>query len=412
MNPSDFKIDTGCPQCGAPVILDESDHMVQCGFCRTRHIILTHPFACYALAPLLKAPGNAQWIHVPYWRFRGMVFAATSFPMKMRVADHSLPAVESDGWPASLGLRPQARPLKFIRPDMTGLFLKPERSRGDMIREMTGNGPDMFHIGERLSLIFMPFYRHGNLVCDGLTGNALDPGPSLPDGPGAPPPCRLSFVPCLCPDCGWDLEGRNTSLVLSCQHCRAFWLIHQNRLNRIRPAFSVTGPDTALMLPFWRLRVGFGNLGLDTFAHLIRQANLPLVIQPRHQIQPLFFDIPAFSLSPKLFLRLGKQMTLARVAPDRAVPDGEAPTRSGRSSGPPLYPVHLPLDEAVEATRPVLLELAVRKKELAEALGQEKISLIGYKLMYMAFIALGNDYVQGTAGTGLPKKALAEVFES
>ncbi|HAR49918.1 MAG TPA: hypothetical protein DCR81_07460, partial [Smithella sp.] len=36
VNGSNFQIEQQCPQCGAPIILDEADRILSCKFCRTR----------------------------------------------------------------------------------------------------------------------------------------------------------------------------------------------------------------------------------------------------------------------------------------------------------------------------------------------------------------------------------------
>ena len=397
MNNFNFKIDMHCPRCGAPVVLDETECIVQCGFCKTRHVLHTDPFPCYYLEPGgLDRPNLAKLLYVPYWRFRGMEFSFKGSEPVCRVMDHSCPAVDTIGLPVSLGLRTQTRPLKFIRKGIEGSFTAPKIPKKEGIRKMSGDDGERTYIGEILSLIFMPFYQDRDRIVDGLSGQALDMKASDLVADKKSPGHPLSFTPCLCPDCGWDLLGRTSSLVLSCKNCTSFWLIREKKLNRISAVFSDTGPDMELLMPFWRIQVGFASATWSTHADLMRLANVPKVITEEQEKQPLCFYIPAFKIAPKLFLRLAKQITLSEIKPGQGekIPTAE------------IHPVDLSLDEGVQAVLPVLTAMVVRKKEILDALKKEKLTLTSFSLAYFSFQASGNDYVQDETGIGLPKTAL------
>ncbi len=218
-----------------------------------------------------------------------------------RVMDHSCPAVDQAGLPVSLGLLTQTRPLKFIGKGIEGSFAAPDISRKTVLDRMSGEDRDRVYIGETLSMIFMPFFRDRGRRVDGLSGKTLDS--QLPDlaADKKSPEYPLSFTPCLCPDCGWDLDGRTDSLVLSCKNCTSFWLIREKKLTRISAIFSRPGPGTAVLLPFWRFRVGFSRGKWSTHAYLMRLANVPRVVTKAKEEQPLSFHIPAFKIAPKLF---------------------------------------------------------------------------------------------------------------
>jgi len=385
-----------CPRCGAPVGLDETECIVQCGFCKTRHVLHTEPFPSYYLEPGPDRPQAAELLYVPYWRLRGMEFRFNGPEPVCRVMDHSCPAVDGTGLPVSLGLRTQTQPLKFIRKGLEGIFTAPDISKQAALDQMSGANGDKTYIGEILSLIFMPFYRDRSRMVDGLSGQVLDIAmPDLASDKTFPfhPP---SFTPCLCPDCGWDLEGRTDSLVLSCKNCTSFRLIREKTLNRISAVFSETGPDPAVLLPFWRLQVSFSRATWSTHADLMRLANVPRQVTQDQEKQALEFYIPAFRIAPKLFLRLAKQITLSTPALGQAE---KIPKTA-------LYPVTLSLDEGIQAVLPVLRTLVVQKKEPLEILKTEKLTLTAFSLAYLSFQALGNDYVQEGTGLGLPKNAL------
>jgi hypothetical protein len=310
--------------------------------------------------------------------------------------DHSFPAVDQEGLPVSLGLRTQTRPLKFIRRGLEGAFTTPDISRQAALDQISGGDGDKTYIGEILSLIFMPFFRNNGKMVDGLSGQALDmPMPDCVSGRKSPDH-PLSFTPCLCPDCGWDLTGRTDSLVLSCKNCTSFWLIREEKLNRVSATFAEEGPKTIILLPFWQLQVSFNRATWSTQADLMRLANVPRQITQDQEKQVLEFYIPAFRISPKLFLRLAKQITLSGISLGRV----------GKIPGAELYPVDLPLEEGVQAVLPVLRTLAAQRKEVLEVLKTEKLGLTAFGLAYLPFLSSGNDYVQDELGIGFQKNAL------
>ena len=385
-----------CPRCGAPVVLDETECIVQCSFCKIRHILHTDPFPCYYLEPGPDRPQPSELLYVPYWRLRGMEFRFNGPEPVCRVMDHSCPAVDRTGLPVSLGLRTQTRPLKFIRKGLEGIFTAPDISKQAALDQMSGGDGDRTYIGEILSLIFMPFYRDRSRMVDGLSGQALDI--AMPDlsADKTFPAHPLSFTPCLCPDCGWDLDGRTNSLVLSCKNCTSFWLTREKKLNRLSAVFSGIESDPAFLLPFWRLQVGFSRATWSTHADLMRLANVPRQVTKDQEKQAMEIYIPAFRITPKIFLRLSKQITLSKIALGQV----EKTPKTG------LYPVVLSLDEGVQAVLPVLRTLVVQKKETLEILKTEKLTLTAFSLAYLSFQASGNDYVQGEAGIGFQKNAL------
>ena len=393
-----------CPRCGAPVVLDETECIVQCAFCKTRHILHTDPFPCYYLEPGPEAPQGHETLYVPYWRFKGMEFSMEEFSPGFRVIDHSCPAVNKKGLPPSLGLRPQTRPLKFIQKDTEGVVLPPEISGKTALKQMAGGGDDKVYIGETLSLVFMPFYRNSGVICDGLSGNPLllcsMPSTDLPTDKKSPDH-HLSFTPCLCPDCGWDLKGRTDSLVIHCSNCATFWLIRNKKLNRLETHFADSGMDTKILMPFWRLKVEFNLLTCSTYAHLIKIANIPKVVQEEHEKQPLYFYIPAFKINPKLFLRIAKQMTLAQISPAPAAKPTEIE----------FHPTDLPLDEGAQAVFPALAEMAGHRKETINSLKKEKLKIHAFSLIYISFQESGSEYIQKEMGISLPKNALQKGFK-
>ena len=70
-----------------------------------------------------SAPAGKDLVYLPYWRFKGMLFACNPQGVNHKFIDVSHQAVESDYIPHSVGLRSQALKLKFVTPETEGRFL-------------------------------------------------------------------------------------------------------------------------------------------------------------------------------------------------------------------------------------------------------------------------------------------------
>ena len=397
MNNYNFQIELECPQCGAPLVLDETECIIQCNFCRTRHILQSFPYPCYYIAPGLDDKySGLQVAYVPYWRFKGLEFTLGGPQSNFRIIDHSYLAVDKNGLPASLGLRSQTQKLKFIQKGITGSFLPPAITRKDILQKIAGKGDQKAYIGEILSLIFMPVYQDADMAYDGLSGKKIAIHPSDLLANKQSPAIRLDFIPALCPNCGWDLKGKTDSFVLSCNNCTNFWIVHNKKLNKITPLFYGLGQKTDILLPFWQFQIESKTLNCSTHAHLITMANLSKVPRKTDEIKPLYFYVPAFKINPKLFLRIGGQTTLAQIEPTKIT---KLPTTD-------LHPANLSLDEGFQAVLPLLLDLCTHKKETWNLLRKEKPKLISFHLVYLSFQTAGNELIQDNLGFALPANTL------
>jgi hypothetical protein len=420
-----FQIDMQCPQCGAPVVLNETEYIIQCSFCRTCNIIHTHPYPCYYMEPRQKKYSSLKIAYVPYWRFKGLEFTLGKNTPRFRVIDNSYLAVHKTLMPPSMGLRAQTQKLKFLHKGITGSFLPPAISRKEILQQIGGSGDKKVHIGEILSLIFMPFYQDRDVIYDGLTGKSVSMHPSDPvlnlalnlAANKKSPAYNLKFTPSICPNCGWDLKGETDSLVLHCNNCMSFWMIRNNlkvtrkKLNRLKAMFFDSKSDMHIQIPFWRLQIEFSNLECSTYAHLTKIANIPRIVKSPKSIQPnnikkdeqqiLYFYIPAFKLNPKLFLRIGKQVTLAGIEPPMI-----EPSRTDNIPQGMFHPVDLPVEEGLQAVGPVLMNLSANKKNIWNLLEKEKFKLKTYSLVYVPFYAAGSEYIQKTLGFSIQKNSL------
>ena len=118
-----MQIDHQCPQCGGSVILEETDRLLQCAFCKTRLFIQSKDYFRY----LFPFPNTIEEeiIFVPYWRFRGMHFECRTSGIKTTVIDKNFLALDNKTLPATLGIRPQSMKLKFAQKTEHARFIEP-----------------------------------------------------------------------------------------------------------------------------------------------------------------------------------------------------------------------------------------------------------------------------------------------
>jgi hypothetical protein len=108
-----FLIEHQCPQCGAPAIMEETDRLFTCEFCRVKSYLVAKDVFRYLFSS--QAPQSKNLLYFPYWRFKGMLFSCAGNGVAHKFVDVSHQAVLSPLFPVSLGLRSQALKLKFVK---------------------------------------------------------------------------------------------------------------------------------------------------------------------------------------------------------------------------------------------------------------------------------------------------------
>ena len=394
------------------MVLEETDRILQCPFCRVRLFVDQRPHFSYVLPP---APAHARkdLLLVPYWRFRGLVFALDGDRVVHRVLDTSACAADDlPGLPCSLGLRPQALPLCFAGPESPGRFLAASVPRKEFLKRLghglrgrlkATSGRPFFQafIGETLSLIHSPVFQEDGAWVDAVTGRRISPG-AIPPGARdasswkATPPSPPVFRPTLCPHCGDDLEGDRDTLVLFCRNCDSFWEMGPTGFQRVEASFSHNDLPGAAWVPFWELDISCGGWPLETVGDFVRLANIPRRIPPEAASRPFRFVVPAFKVSPKHLLRLARFATVAQ--PDYP-PQSKAP-RNG------LYPVTLPAVEAFQFTPILLGAVATAKEDLFPRIRGARFAFRGKRLLFLPLHPLGAEWIQDELGCALPRNAL------
>lgn len=384
-----------CPQCGAPALLEETDRIFTCGYCRVKSYLLQKDYFRYMLPH--NAPEGAPLVYFPYWRCRGMLFSCMSDTIHQRVVDHSRPAIPAAHFPESLGLRTQAMTLKLAADHEGARFLQPSVAMKNAVLDFKNYFrsaiPGPVHvqalIGETLSMIYAPFYLDDALkdaVLNRSAAPAEQAAGDIADIPAAAADWPVRFIPTLCPNCGWDMAAEKDALSLACPRCRSMWRAGKDGLKRMK---CRTLPDTEmpseglLYLPFWRITASIPGIDLTSYADFAKRANLPKVAQDNWKDIPFHFWTPAMRLSPQAFLRAGCAMTLAQPgeAPIGDIPDGR------------FYPVKLPLTEAMSALKIIMASLLRPKNRIRPRLERMKVSAKDVLLVYVPFRESAHEYI-------------------
>ncbi len=345
-----FIIEHQCPQCGAPAELEETDRLFKCDFCRVGSYLTVPDFFRYTLPH--KAPPGKELIYYPYWRFKGMLFSCLHRSIENRFLDVSYQARRSPGFPLNIGFRGQTQKLRFAEAEEQAAYIKPDIAFEEILamwsEQYSSKLPKPIlhqdYIGETRSLIYAPFYLETGIV-DAVLNQPIpnsrvadiEDGLLQADTQSWP----INFLATLCPQCGWDLIGDRNALALSCDNCRTLWWEKNGKLEQLQAAHVPDNSEDWIYLPFWRIQADVSHLQLETYADLIKVANLPKVVQPGWDQVPFYFWNPAFKVRPQNYLTIAANVTI-----NQPVENFEPGQPKGR-----VHAVTLPLQEAVESLK-------------------------------------------------------------
>jgi hypothetical protein len=351
---------------------------------------------------------------VPYWRLRGHHYRLSGGILRSRVVDVTRLAAAAPGLPPTLGVRAQAVPLRFASERDEARFLPaaalpPLDGRGRHAGAVADRGEVIDGAFATSSALVYAPVRVARSVFDGVLNRRIPgvEGVAWDEavGPADERPAPVRFLATLCPECGWQLEGAADTLVLLCVNCGGGWEAGRDGLRRAAyRMLPADGWTPQAYLPFWCLGARIAAASLDSWADLVRFANLPLVVQPSMQNQPLRFWIPAFGLHPDRFLRLAQTLTLARptlaetaAEPTPARPAG--PVRACRA-------VTVPEQGLAEAVRVLLVSLARTRPEGARLVAASGIDVDPARLTYVPVLFNGREYLNPSLQLAVQKGVL------
>ena len=117
-----WQIEHACPQCSAPVTMEETDRLFTCPFCKVRLYMASNGPVSYYLDPKASDPDT---FYAPYGRFRGMGFSSCVGGTNGTVIDGTTITRPMPPCPDTLGLRPQAMKLHIAGGQREGRFIQP-----------------------------------------------------------------------------------------------------------------------------------------------------------------------------------------------------------------------------------------------------------------------------------------------
>jgi hypothetical protein len=325
-----------------------------------------------------------------------------------RVVDITHVGLSLKGIPASLGLRPQTMKMKFVTPDTEGSFLKFSLKANDILARAgkLSSGiasKQIFHrayIGETLSLIYLPLFLEGGRLFDAILNRPLARFSQDQDvfkqSINTNPRWKLTFLPTLCPQCGWNLEGERDSVVLTCSNCETAWEASNSKFVQVN-FLKVPGKgENTVYLPFWKISATAEGVKINSFADFIRLTNQPRVVEKEWEGQDMSFWSPAFKIRPKVYLNLSRQFTISQ---QNFRTEEEIPKKN-------LYPVTLPQTEAAQSMKITLASSALNKKMVLPNLPRIRFDIKDSTLVYLPFTDTGHEMVQQHLRISINKNTL------
>jgi hypothetical protein len=399
-------IEYQCPQCGAPATLTETDRLFICEFCRVKSYLLPGDYFRYVLP--MKVPVGEEIIYFPYWRFKGMLFSCARHGIREKLINISYQALESHYFPLSLKFRDQVLKMQFVSPKNKVKFLHPKHTLGDVRKKLNHRFESQIkervyyqaNISEAFNLIYSPYYMKDKLYDAVLN----EPTKFQPDefdvdlSESKPSEWRLKFLPTLCPNCAWDLEGDRDSVVLVCRNCSTAWQPDQDRLTQLRFGLIPSGKKARdiTYLPFWRIGAKISGIDLDSYADLVKIANLPGAIKPDWQEIPFHFWALGFKFRPKMFSFASK---ITFCQPTQSLQD-EIPENAE------LYPVTYPAGEAMGTLKIILANFISPSSIKYRKLSEIQIEPKSHLLVYVPFVDKHLELIQPSFNLSILKSQL------
>jgi hypothetical protein len=303
--------------------------------------------------------------------------------------------------------------LKFAAGELTGDFIQQTIALSEVMTAMESQlkelGVDVVsddtvekaYIGETVSIIYTPFRKAGSMWLDAINEKyqyLMEDSPEvMPSDQQTARTWSPKFLSAMCPDCGWDLSGERESCTFVCRNCTTAWSSSIGGLKKVPLGASLAQGDNITYIPFWRIRPQITGADVHTYADLVRFANLPKVVQPGWESDPLFFWVPAFKIVPNVFLRLGGMLT---ISPPEDIQNENIQLKT-------VYPVTLSQEEAEESMKIIFASLVVSKRKNYSRLPDIHIRAEACELILLPFISRGNELIYEKQKIAIQKVAMA-----
>ncbi|MCP3892127.1 MAG: hypothetical protein GY702_25135 [Desulfobulbaceae bacterium] len=407
----DIQIEHECSQCGGKKVLSEATRFFSCSYCGVGSFILPDRISRLFIPPVIPSSDESSHLLVPYLRFKGTVFTVSSRGIAHRVVDTTQTAATMPSEiPPSLGVRPQAMKLQRAASNHRFSYL-PKTIKNKVIFDKVINisnlinEDELYHlsyIGENISLIYLPLVSDGNVVRDAVTDrlicdhSKMEEALSLGAADSFKSGWQLDYLPSICPHCGWSLEGEGDGVAFICQNCDRAWELTRDGMVKIKWQMVDGGIQAHCYLPFWLINEAIPELNIISFADFITCVNLPMIPKQEWHQRDMSFWVPAFKISPKSFLRAGKQATVNQWKIE--------PGKGKKLSG--FYPATLPSSEGIQAVKAILAKTTASPKKVFPFLPRIKMKSRGATLVYLPFFDKGHDWLQPETGIVIGKNNL------
>lgn len=403
-----WRIQQNCPQCGGPAFLQDTWRIFRCEFCGVKLFIIPKDYLRYYIKPPDDSPPNN--IYIPYWRLKGTVFTCSGMKVQKRLIERSYLAINADYLPFTLGYRVQTLNLYFLHQGNDGIFIKNDVLNYKTIFNIDDGDVFMpsnevlYHrsfIGETISVIYSPFYIEGDKLYDSVLKRKITSvDKNSEKSPIAMQRCdgwQVRFLPTICRKCGWDLQCEGDSIVLPCTNCSTLWDISHGEMSEVDCQVMISSEKTSIYLPFWRLEANFSGIQIDSYMDIAKIANLPRVFKKEWENSVPYFWCPAFKVTPDVFLRLTRQLTLYESISN---------IQHCNELSTAFEPANLPLSSALESIKITIANISSDRKNFFPLLKQVVVHLKKSQMVYLPFISSGNELIQETLRFSIHKNTL------
>ena len=401
-----FIIEQECPQCGAPIELTETDRILSCPYCDVQSYLFSPGYFRYVLPH--KAPYR-DIIYVPYLRFKGSVYFCGETSIGHKIIDITQTGVKLKGVPVSLGLRPQAMKARFATGETRGKFMRFSLKAVEILTraaKLTRNSreEEILHrafIGETMSIIYLPVYVEEGRLFDAILNRPLS---SLKEGEVTIDPQlikkipeTISFIPTICPKCGWTMRGEKDSVVLLCENCVTAWEVKDKKYSNIKMIISSEPDNDSVCLPFWKVTAKTTGVDIKTFADFVKTTNQPIISNKNDDSGPMSYWSPAFKIRPKMFLQLARQFTLIQKNEFDEIDSLHVKK---------TWPVTMPISEAIQALKMILASSAIMKKNVIPFLPQINFKIGEKTLVFLPFRQTRYDLINDELEVSVNRQSL------
>ncbi len=343
-----------------------------------------------------------------------MVFSGLQPLGKDRFVDTSFLAAKTPVMPPHLGLQARAFKLRLLSFAKKGRFLQPQFPLENFLSQLTDEQvtssdlqelgiPVQFRqafVGETISLVYTPIFFKAGAVYDGLgdrqLGWARESDFEIIPASGPEELRQVRFLPVICPYCGADLQGEKDTRVLLCRNCDRTWDYSRDKLKQTE--FGIMkgkAEGSPFFLPFWRIRTRITGWHRHIQRPLTRSALGPGLSSAKESQAENSYWLPAFKLSPSVFLTVSKAASLRQPLEYsllETLPKGQ------------YYPVTLSWEQAVEGLNAVIADF-LKTRPLPKALSVT-IEPLDHQLIFIPFHLQGNELVQEIMSVGISRTAL------